>query len=908
MKIDKLADVSSQYNIRESINENNEKIEEAFENTLSRDGSTPNHMEADLDLNSNSLLNVDNIDTNSISIRGVEFTNNVGQIVQTGRVTKSFIANGLSKSFDTKADLINKKQVEVMVGSSEGSMVVIHFDDYELDGSNIVFNTAPDIGNRVVITAYTYVINTPVDLEDFSSDGYENAQDALNSRSPNFESIEEMLSFSDKVEQGVLAWVNGVSYVRDESFDEVDVIVGWRPVGVITNDHIGFKVDDEENIVSNTDNLNQLLQWIGDTAAGGSEFRFNASDKPYLLSGTIVQPRRVRVYGSGVLPNTREAPLNPTNSTPGYFLSQVSGVTLAFCGRGDRNITIDNISAQPWFGRDIPVEYRPWANGFDNRIDLLELTNKDADEETPATLKEVSACWHVTGDYSIPWHMSDIRIMLACDGVSGDGGFNIDGHAVADSNPEMADYDFGIIVYSPWNSVVNRVNTIGAFKLRGLLFTPMDQDNQIIGYSESNIFTHCYLHGGTAIRAGDYWPVLSKTANSITVPWTDGHRFTAKDYRVGSSFTRFSTYTVTGVSYAVDGGGLATLTLTTEESTAGIVTKEDDDSDFDVVITSGGAGPASTVFQSCFFGTNDRSSATPEPAYNMPYKSPLEIMGISTRSFRLKDCVINPCSVIGPMFSHAPDLVLEDLYNESRKFRLTPGGDIQNRGCIWIAGEERDGLGYSPDGLQTTIIERGFSAHTSANRGPFFRVGSNSDPSDPYFWQDYDGDNFVFKHIVAEDELYTNLDTLKSTLRGRKYVLGSRSVSGDYQRHIEVDGSNGKTYIGENSDGNPSIEIPIAGEDGVSVSTTISQDLGDSGILQEYSRDGVKIGDLQVFSTGLRWQVGPNGEELIFREGSPEGVLSRPPGSVCINFTGASGSAIYFKETGTGNTGWAAIA
>lgn len=41
-----------------TINANNDAIEVAFENTLSRDGTTPNQMEADLDMNGNRLLNL----------------------------------------------------------------------------------------------------------------------------------------------------------------------------------------------------------------------------------------------------------------------------------------------------------------------------------------------------------------------------------------------------------------------------------------------------------------------------------------------------------------------------------------------------------------------------------------------------------------------------------------------------------------------------------------------------------------------------------------------------------------------------------------------------------------------------------------------------------------------------------
>lgn len=57
-----------------TINSNSLAIETAIENTLSRDGTSPNQMEADLDLNDNDLLNVGNIDVTSLSIDGVPLT------------------------------------------------------------------------------------------------------------------------------------------------------------------------------------------------------------------------------------------------------------------------------------------------------------------------------------------------------------------------------------------------------------------------------------------------------------------------------------------------------------------------------------------------------------------------------------------------------------------------------------------------------------------------------------------------------------------------------------------------------------------------------------------------------------------------------------------------------------------
>lgn len=41
-------------------------------------------------------------------------------------------------------------------------------------------------------------------------------------------------------------------------------------------------------------------------------------------------------------------------------------------------------------------------------------------------------------------------------------------------------------------------------------------------------------------------------------------------------------------------------------------------------------------------------------------------------------------------------------------------------------------------------------------------------------------------------------------------------------------------------------------------------------------------------------------------EGSPEGVVAAPVGTLYLNSSGSSGTTLYVKESGTGSTGWAA--
>ena len=63
--------ISSGYASQSQLNKNFDNIQEAFDNTLSLDGSLPNAMQADLDLNDNDLLNVRAIYVDGVNVLNV---------------------------------------------------------------------------------------------------------------------------------------------------------------------------------------------------------------------------------------------------------------------------------------------------------------------------------------------------------------------------------------------------------------------------------------------------------------------------------------------------------------------------------------------------------------------------------------------------------------------------------------------------------------------------------------------------------------------------------------------------------------------------------------------------------------------------------------------------------------------
>lgn len=117
-----------------NYNSNNANILASFDNTLSRDGSSPNQMEADFDMNSNKILNAGSVSTAALFL--------AGQQVQVGDVlTPLPPSSGEDNYYEDVTD-----------------------DTYGAAGDGVTDDTAAiqaalDTGNTVFLPAGTYLLN-----------------------------------------------------------------------------------------------------------------------------------------------------------------------------------------------------------------------------------------------------------------------------------------------------------------------------------------------------------------------------------------------------------------------------------------------------------------------------------------------------------------------------------------------------------------------------------------------------------------------------------------------------------------------------------------------------------------------------------------------------------------------------
>jgi hypothetical protein len=77
-----LNDIGTSFQSRQALNENFRLIEQAFENTLSRNGQQPNHMQQDIDLNGSDLINAGVVYADNLNYRGVDLTENLDIFLQ----------------------------------------------------------------------------------------------------------------------------------------------------------------------------------------------------------------------------------------------------------------------------------------------------------------------------------------------------------------------------------------------------------------------------------------------------------------------------------------------------------------------------------------------------------------------------------------------------------------------------------------------------------------------------------------------------------------------------------------------------------------------------------------------------------------------------------------------------------
>lgn len=141
--------IGSGYGATALLNQNFDAIEAAIENTLSRDGTTPNEMEANLDMNDNNILNVGALDVASLTINGTPVQPSTGVTVASAFQSYTFTATASQTSFSVSPYTPYAASVQVEVNG-----LSLPPADISVSGTNVVI-PACSAEDEVVIRRYT---------------------------------------------------------------------------------------------------------------------------------------------------------------------------------------------------------------------------------------------------------------------------------------------------------------------------------------------------------------------------------------------------------------------------------------------------------------------------------------------------------------------------------------------------------------------------------------------------------------------------------------------------------------------------------------------------------------------------------------------------------------------------------
>ena len=140
-----ISNISSGYASTTTLNSNFTALRDGFDNTLSRDGSTPNSMAADIDMNSNDILNVQSLDVQGLTIGGTSVFPNTAAI-STTYATQTHTGDGTTTTFAMGYNPAIKANVDAHIDG-----VYQNIDTFSISGTNLTFSEAPPLNSKIEI-------------------------------------------------------------------------------------------------------------------------------------------------------------------------------------------------------------------------------------------------------------------------------------------------------------------------------------------------------------------------------------------------------------------------------------------------------------------------------------------------------------------------------------------------------------------------------------------------------------------------------------------------------------------------------------------------------------------------------------------------------------------------------------
>jgi len=185
-----LSTIGSRYGSIDALNANFDAIEDALDNTLSRDGSIPNTMEATLDLNGNPLINVSSINGADATTLSEDLATVAANASNINEIVGSL--SSIATVADEIEDVVTVAQNIVNVNGVAGNIGSVELVGLDLNGqfqSGVIYDfglitdspvgPAPESDSSIVIVANNITdVNVVADNIQDVIDALSNANDA----------------------------------------------------------------------------------------------------------------------------------------------------------------------------------------------------------------------------------------------------------------------------------------------------------------------------------------------------------------------------------------------------------------------------------------------------------------------------------------------------------------------------------------------------------------------------------------------------------------------------------------------------------------------------------------------------------------------------------------------------------
>ena len=259
--------IASGYYSRQALNTNFTNLQNGFDNTLSLDGSTPNSMGADFDVNGNNILNAGQIATDSLLINGVAVTASGNVSFDTTYLTASYVGDGSTVAYSLTANPQTENNVNIYVDG-----VYQNKTTFSLSGTTVTFSEAPPLNAAIEIV---YPTNTDT-LNGSNATAITYNQGGTGAQDRNVaQKLQETVSVKDfgAVGDGVTDDTAAIQAAIDAVFDSGGGVVFFPAGTYITTDRIYNK----SKVFLEGTGRGSLLSNTS-TASGGSTFVVSFGD------------------------------------------------------------------------------------------------------------------------------------------------------------------------------------------------------------------------------------------------------------------------------------------------------------------------------------------------------------------------------------------------------------------------------------------------------------------------------------------------------------------------------------------------------------------------------------------------------------------------------------------------------